>query len=344
MIPPADQRDKPVTLEDLYGKSADTSKATPPKIGGEITVNSHNEPLVYEETPVIEPIVEDSPPVNDASGSLTSAPEMPNIPKSYTPRKKSGVKGVLINILVLLIIFSVGVGATVVYRYYQGLEIQKNAPQAPVSIRTIQPTDSPVSTESAVIAPEASVSAKPTLALRITATPASSPSPTVTPAVIKNISVSGWIKTEAGTKAGFPVPEMTLEIPGDFKAMACDPPGCTSEGTEMTGGTRFTVAVRKLYSPIKNFDKSQISDAGGKVFANTSVASIDGKTAILFNGEFNGTTTGGYTFTKMKGAIIQVTPTLLLEINHFTPTGKQVDFTADDAIFDKILQTVKIWQ
>jgi hypothetical protein len=332
MIPQANQSGPTLTLDDLYGKSKDEPKE-PAKIEGEISINSRNEPLVYEETPILEP-VGDTNDINPEPDKLVSTQTMPSMPSgSYPKPKNSTVKSILVNSILLLIIFFLGIGITLLWRYIKGSNFKTQTSSAIVKTPTTIPTETPESTISAEITPQMTPILKITPTGKIT---------TVTPIIIKPGSVAGWQKIAVGTKAGYSVPEITLEIPSDINLLVCDPPGCSSEGTELTGKTRLTVAVRKLSKPIDNFEKSKITDAGEKVFPNTNLVSIAGKTAIMFNGEFNGTTTGGYIFTKMRGIMIQITPTLLLEINHFTPTGKQVDFVADDATFNQILGTVKI--
>jgi hypothetical protein len=42
----------------------------------------------------------------------------------------------------------------------------------------------------------------------------------------------------------------------------------------------------------------------------------------------------------MRGVIIQLTEDFALELNHFTPSGSDADFAADDVLFDQVVSTV----
>ena len=83
-----------------------------------------------------------------------------------------------------------------------------------------------------------------------------------------------------------------------------------------------------------------MSDLRGQAFTVTETT-IGGKKAVLFSGSFTGSTVGGYGFTQMRGAMIEVTADLSIELNHFAPNGVTTDFAADDTLFDQILQQVK---
>jgi hypothetical protein len=59
-----------------------------------------------------------------------------------------------------------------------------------------------------------------------------------------------------------------------------------------------------------------------------------------FTGTFTGHTISGYAFSQMHGDMIALTDSTSLEINHFVPSGITADFASDDAIFNKILQSL----
>lgn len=133
-----------------------------------------------------------------------------------------------------------------------------------------------------------------------------------------------------------PIDGISFKLPADILAPTCDTTTCLSQGTYLTGGTRFTIAPRGEGQLLTDFRGSAISDVGGVVFTTTDTT-VNGHTAKLFTGTFAGKTVGGYGFTQMRGYMIEVTPILSLEINHFAPDGVTVDFAADEAIFSQIV-------
>ncbi len=134
------------------------------------------------------------------------------------------------------------------------------------------------------------------------------------------------------------VPGITFGLPPDVLSPVCDGAACSSQGTYLTGGTRFTVAPRGAGQVLKDYRGSTISDVGGTPFTTKST-SVGGLRATEFAGTFVGRTVSGYGFSRMRGVMIEVTDTLSLEVNHFTPNGITADFASDDVLFDKILQT-----
>ena len=124
---------------------------------------------------------------------------------------------------------------------------------------------------------------------------------------------------------------LSYKLPPDVLAPVCDGASCASQGTYLPGGTRFTVAPRG--------PSAFVTDANGVAFINKD-ATVSGHIATDFFGTFTGRTITGYVFTQMHGFMIEVTPTLTLEINHFTPTGVTTDFAKDDVLFDRILSTL----
>jgi hypothetical protein len=83
----------------------------------------------------------------------------------------------------------------------------------------------------------------------------------------------------------------------------------------------------------------RIVDVLGSAFT-TKEATVAGRPAVEFSGSFGGTTVTGYGFSRMRGVMIDVTPTLSLEINHFVPVGTTADFEKDDVVFEQILLAV----
>jgi hypothetical protein len=139
------------------------------------------------------------------------------------------------------------------------------------------------------------------------------------------------------TKAGMNF--LTYKLPKEVLPPVCDGSACPSEGTFLPGGTRFTVSTKITNTPIVNFAKLIVKDAGGKVF-DTQEATVSGHTAVNFSGSFLGLTTGGYSFTRMHGVMIYVAPTIAVEFNHFSPNGITSEFEKDDAVFSQILKTI----
>jgi len=132
---------------------------------------------------------------------------------------------------------------------------------------------------------------------------------------------------------------ISFKLPADVLAPICDTTSCMSQGTYLPGGTRFTVAPRGAGQLLADHRGSAISDGGGVVFTSTDTT-VEGHKAKLFTGLFTGKTVAGYGFSRMRGYMIEVTPTLSLEINHFTPAGITADFTTDDTLFDQIVGTL----
>lgn len=106
-----------------------------------------------------------------------------------------------------------------------------------------------------------------------------------------------------------------------------------------TRGTRLTIAPRGTGQVLADFRGKVISDAGGKEFVIKQVT-VAGQQATDFSTATVGSTIGGYAFSTMHGVMIEVTDTLSLEINHFSPSGITVDFAADEKLFNEIIATL----
>ncbi len=131
---------------------------------------------------------------------------------------------------------------------------------------------------------------------------------------------------------------VSFKLPPEVSELFCDGVNCASQGTYLSGGTRFTIAVRGAGQILADYRGKIVTDFGGRPFVTTPMT-ISGRPGVGFVGDFTGSTVTGYTFTKMRGAMISVTDTLSLEVNHFTSGGIPADFAADDALFSKILDS-----
>ena len=143
--------------------------------------------------------------------------------------------------------------------------------------------------------------------------------------------LSGW-KTLTVTGVSY-------KLPPDVLTPTCDGTGCISQGTYLPGGTRLTISPKTVTQSLSSMRGAVVTDVSGTAFTSHD-ATVSAHTAIEFTGTFAGRTSGGYGFTQMHGFMVEVTPTLTLEINHFTPTGVTADFEKDDALFTQILSTL----
>lgn len=163
--------------------------------------------------------------------------------------------------------------------------------------------------------------------------------PTTTP----ESAVSGSWKTydviSATTK--LPFAGVTFQLPPDVLSPICDGTNCSSQGTYLPGGTRFTVAPRGAGQALADARGAAISDALGTSFTSKAVT-VAGLPATEFTGVFTGRTVSGYGFSQMRGVMVELTPTTSLEVNHFSPNGIIADFAADDTLFDAILKTINV--
>jgi hypothetical protein len=137
------------------------------------------------------------------------------------------------------------------------------------------------------------------------------------------------------------IPGMSFKLPADVLAPICDGVGCLSQGTYLSGGTRFTIAARGANQTLKDYRGATITDVNGKAFT-TKQTTVKGLSAVEFEGTFSGRTVAGYTFSRMRGVMVETSATTSIEINHFTPSGIVADFEKDDALFDQILQTLTV--
>lgn len=137
-----------------------------------------------------------------------------------------------------------------------------------------------------------------------------------------------------------PIEGVSLQLPSSIPAPTCDSGGCASSGTNLPGGTRLTIAPRGRGQLLPDFRGAILTDANGKEFVMRQTT-IGGVNVYEYIGDFTGRTAGGYSFSKMRGVLIPVSDSLAIELNHFAPVGQQVDFAADDALFDSIVMSFR---
>lgn len=177
--------------------------------------------------------------------------------------------------------------------------------------------------------------------------PTSFPSPTAGSLPVSSASPSGatsaqlWQTMEiisGVTKKA--IPGVSYQLPGSVKAPSCDSAGCSSQGTNLPGGTRFTVAPRGKGQLLPDFRGAILTDAAGREFTMKQTM-FGGTYAYEYTGNFTGRTGGGYTFTAIRGVLMPVSDTLAIEFNHFSPAGITTDFSKDDALFNEIIGSFK---
>lgn len=217
--------------------------------------------------------------------------------------------GSVIGLIVLFVIlFGVGVGLSVMLRQY--LE-----PQAPATVKNVPLTPTPKVSE-------------------VFSTP--------TPSIVD--PYAGWIPTSVisgTTKAA--ISGIRFKLPAEVLVPICDGGNCISQGTYLPNGSRFTVAARgKGQSLTDARGNIIVTDVSGKSFMTKPIVLLGGRKALEYSGLFSGTTVGGYTFSQMRGLMIEIDDTMTLEMNHFTPSGVNADFAADDSIFDKVVASLTV--
>lgn len=278
-----------------------------------------SQPLTYEETPILEPVIE-APPVRPTTPSPytpslhtetelpdpLSRPELPpDTHTSYTPPSypvRSG-GGPLQKIIAIVILFGVGLFGSIIVRQYLATGFtpgSSSVPRTPEEVGEL----------------------------------ASTPTPEDPYAEWKTYEVmSGATKQ--------PIAGVQFKLPPEVLEPICDGTTCISQGTYLPGGTRFTVAPRGKGQLLTDYRGKIITDLKGNEFVSTESA-VATHPAISFSGDFIGSTVGGYAFSRMHGVMVEVTDTLSLEINHFTPSGVEADFATDDELFEKILKSLVI--
>lgn len=289
---------------------------TEPQIPQVNTDPNPQKPLIYEETPIIEPVVPQhavtvSPPVaNTPLESPIARPPIDKLEPQLTPKYSSphpgfSFFGMIKNFIFIVVLFGLGIGLSMFVKQYM-----PNGIPAIDNINFNNP-----------IAPT------PTLVLVSSTAPSQF-------ANWKSYQVTSGISKQ-------PINGITYMLPSDILPPICDGGNCASSGTYLPGGTRLTVDARGIGQLLPDFRGKILTDQGGREFSMKDTT-IAGRPATEFSGVFTGTTSGGYAFSRMRGVMIEVSDTLSVEFNHFTPTLVNADFTSDDLLFDKILQSVQI--
>ncbi len=138
-----------------------------------------------------------------------------------------------------------------------------------------------------------------------------------------------------------PVPGISYRLPASTLEPTCNGSDCSSQGTYLPGGTRFTVAMRGIEQPFSGYTEGSIVDGQGRVF-DTEQTTVAGYPAIRYTGDFEGSALGGYRFSRMRGVMIVLSNEKTLELNHFNPRGVIADFEGDKVVFDRIVETIAI--
>lgn len=251
------------------------------------------------------PLTYEETPVIDPWASQSSQAQESSLPPEQKRRSGAGFFG---NLILFILLFGAGIGLSVYFRQYLP-NIPEGVPQVKL----------------------------PQLPKRGT-TPPVEPVETVSPAE----PTSQWTVYQAlNGVTRQPITSVSFKLPNDVLEPICDGSSCGSQGTYLPGGTRFTVAPRGKGQILADFRGSIISDLQGQAFT-TNTTTVAGRPAVEFTGTFTGSTIAGYAFSQMRGVMIEVSPDLSLELNHFTPKGVDADFTGDDAVFDAIVKTLEL--
>jgi len=265
---------------------------------------------MYEETPIIEPIIEapahmtdaPSPPLQSPSAAFPLAGVPPKLPARRTSLGRK-VVGCIAHVFLFVVLFAGGMWlGTIIH-----------------SLVSLRPPTTPATDEQA-LPPGAPADVEPTV----------------------SAGNAAWVRhhvIRSTTKEA--IEGVRFQLPPDVLAPVCDGASCVSQGTYLPGGTRFTVAARGAGQGLRFIRGAVITDASGKAFTTTETT-VAGRYALEYTGTFRGTTIGGYTFNRMRGVMIEVSDSLTLEMNHFAPAGVASDFVSDDTLFDQILKTVEL--
>lgn len=187
---------------------------------------------------------------------------------------------------------------------------------------------------------------------------ATSPTPTASTSDVKEVRTSevsitptlvmdpyaGWktIQVISGTTKAA-VPGISFKLPPEMLSPICDGASCASQGTYLSNGSRFTVAARgKGQLLVDARGNITVTDSSGKSFTTKQSTLTGGRKALEYSGLFSGTTVGGYTFSQMRGLMIEIDEDESLEMNHFTPSGVTAEFSKDDVLFDKIVASLTV--
>lgn len=246
-------------------------------------------------------------------------PIIESVPAPAAPKPSGSYVGTVGTTLLFLVLFSIGVGGSVALRRWLA---SRTVPSAPSR------WDTPPSTPTPSFTPDV----PSTFNGKDVRTPQVDLAPTPTIAD----SYAGWKTQEV-------MPGVSFRLPPDVQPAGCDGASCASQGTYLPHGTRFTLAPRGKGHPLVDARGNiVITDSSGKPFTMKHTTLSDGRNAIEYSGVFSGTTVGGYTFSQMRGLMIEIDEDETLEVNHFTPSGVAADFAEDDVLFDKIVASLTV--
>lgn len=153
----------------------------------------------------------------------------------------------------------------------------------------------------------------------------------------------GTIYSVTGVAGRILLPGVTYTLPIAVASPVCDGTSCASSGTNLPGGTRFTVAARGANQVLPDFRGAILTDVNGREFTMAE-KQIGTHGVYEYSGAFTGVTGGGYSFTRMRGVLIPISDTQSVEMNHFAPVGVASDFQADDTLFEQIVSSLSYEQ
>lgn len=302
------------------------------------TINGMEEPpkqdtqksasLTYEETPIIEPVTDESTSVHhadfndkaedvvpeatrvfDPQQSDATEPPHVHIPeKPYGDRPKPRGKLHAGTIIFVVLLFGLGIWLSSQIRSFFSPVVSDE-----VAVPTLLPT--------------------PDTGIVTNTSPSSSPSASGAASLWQTMEVISGATKKA-------ISGISYQLPGSVKAPTCDSSGCSSQGANLPGGTRFTIAPRGKGQLLPDFRGAILTDAAGREFTMKQTI-IGGAYVYEYTGNFTGRTGGGYTFTAIRGVLVPVSETLAIEFNHFAPAGIITDFAKDDALFNEIIASFK---
>lgn len=267
--------------------------------------------LTYEETPIIEPISDPThpevPTVHPApletptsQHQPVSSDHFPGIPHTNSTRSAGKIIG---NLVFFVMLFGLGVWLSLQLREFLA---------------------TPTEVVNSEITPTETVNLPTSIPTKVASGSASKPQ-------------GSWVTYQVVSGSNQKVMSgVSYQLPSEITAPICDGGSCPSQGTNLTGGTRFTVAARGKGFTLPDFRGAILTDAAGQQFVMKQ-SIVGGKGVYEYIGDFTGRTGGGYSFTKMRGVLVPVTETISVEFNHFAPVGIASDFVADDVLFDKII-------
>ena len=245
----------------------------------------------------------DEQPEPQEDGSHMTPPPTPAEESVYQKPQKPNIGAILGTVLLFIILFFVGFWLSGILRQYMG------------NIPFLGKTQTPTPSQAPLFG--------------------TTPSPTEVSSLWKNWKT--YQVLNGLTRAAFA--GLTFKLPPDILAPICDGTACASQGTYLPGGTRLTVALRGEGQVLPDYRGRIISDLSGKSFVSKE-SSLPFGQATEFIGDFSGTTVGGYAFSRMRGYMIELSDTVSLEINHFTPSGINADFISDETVFNTIVESI----